>query len=92
MVNKWHRFWAGALANIPLLSGYSWNTLPWIHDDDLSLILVGGFACYFKAMEETSAQETSSLFLKKPVLAPVFAFLFWEKVISWNMGLGILSS
>ena len=45
-----------------------------------------GFACYFKAMEETSAQETSLVFFLKPVLAPVFAFFILGEVISWNMG------
>lgn len=89
MVNKWL---AGSglelFANIPLLSGYSWNTLPWM----LMICIVNtglGFACYFKAMEETSAQETSLVFFLKPVLAPVFAFFILGEVISWNMGLGI---
>ena len=85
MVNKWL---AGSglelFANIPLLSGYSWNTLPWM----LMICIVNtglGFACYFKAMEETSAQETSLVFFLKPVLA----FFILGEVISWNMGLGI---
>lgn len=89
MVNKWL---AGSglelFANIPLLSGYSWKTLPWM----LMICIVNtglGFACYFKAMEETSAQETSLVFFLKPVLAPVFAFFILGEVISWNMGLGI---
>mgnify|MGYP002227133820 FL=1 len=38
-----------------------------------------GFACYFKAMEETSAQETSLVFFLKPVLAPVFAFFYFGR-------------
>lgn len=76
-------------ADIPVASGYSWQTLPWM----LVICIVNtglGFACYFKAMEETSAQETSIVFFLKPVLAPIFAFFILGEVISWNMGIGIV--
>ncbi len=76
-------------ADIPITSGYSWQTLPWM----LVICIVNtglGFACYFKAMEETSAQETSIVFFLKPVLAPIFAFFILGEVISWNMGIGIV--
>ncbi len=75
-------------ANIPLFGGYSWDVLPVV----IYICLVNsglGYACYFMAMEETSASETSLIFFFKPILAPILAFLILHEAITLNMLLGI---
>ena len=49
-----------------------------------------GYASYFKAMEETSANTTSLVFFFKPVLSPILAFIFINEFIPINMIVGIL--
>lgn len=49
-----------------------------------------GYASYFKAMEETSANTTSLVFFFKPVLSPILAFIFIKEFIPLNMIIGIL--
>ena len=49
-----------------------------------------GYACYFKAMEETSANTASLVFFFKPVLSPILAFIFINEFIPVNMIMGIL--
>jgi drug/metabolite transporter (DMT)-like permease len=76
-------------SNIPLFTGYSLNTLPII--SYICIINTGvGFACYFKAMEETSAQTTSLVFFFKPILAPILALILLHEAIPFNMLIGIL--
>lgn len=76
-------------SNIPLFTGYSLNTLPLIAY--ICIINTGvGFACYFKSMEETSAQTASLIFFFKPILAPVLALILLHEAISFNMLIGIL--
>lgn len=75
--------------DVPLLSGISLSTLPW-------LLYIGavntgfGFVCHMLAMEKTSAQTASLIFFLKPMLAPVFAFLLLHEEITANMRLGIV--
>ena len=41
------------------------------------------------ALEKTSAQEASLIFFLKPMIAPLFAFLFLREEITGTMLLGI---
>jgi drug/metabolite transporter (DMT)-like permease len=76
-------------ANVPLFSGYTLVTLPWV-----LYVCVGvtgcGYASWFLAMETTSANTASLAFFIKPVLASVLAFLFLGEAIPFNMVIGIL--
>lgn len=76
-------------SNIPLFSGYSWSVLPIV----IYICIVNsgiGYACYFTAMEKTSAQTASLVFFFKPILAPILALILLHEVIPFNMLLGIL--
>ena len=76
-------------SSIPLFTGYSMQTLPVIIY--ICIINTGlGFAFYFKAMEETSAQTTSLVFFFKPILAPILALILLHEVIPFNMIIGIV--
>jgi drug/metabolite transporter (DMT)-like permease len=76
-------------SNISLFTGYSIQTLPIIAY--ICIINTGvGFACYFKSMEETSAQTTSLVFFFKPILAPILALILLHEAIPFNMFIGIL--
>ena len=75
--------------NVPLLTGYTMqNILPVIY------VYVGvtgiGYLCWFKAMEYTSANETSMVFFFKPVLASILAAIILGDVIPVNMFAGIV--
>ncbi|GLC29444.1 DMT family transporter [Clostridium omnivorum] len=75
--------------NIPLFTGYSIKLLPIL----LYIFIVNtgiGYACYFKALEETSAQITSLVFFIKPILAPILALILLHEIIPFNMLIGIL--
>lgn len=76
-------------ANIPLFKGFSLSTLPAL----LYICIVNsgiGYACYFMAMEKTSAQTTSLVFFFKPILAPTLALILLHEIIPFNMLIGIL--
>lgn len=76
-------------ANVPLFTGYNISNI-------LSVIYVYvfvtglGYASYFKAMEETSANTTSLVFFFKPVISPILAFIFIKEYIPINMIVGVL--
>ena len=74
---------------IPLFSGYNFeNIVPILY---VFIFVTGlGYACYFKAMEETSANTASLVFFFKPVLSPILAFIFINEFIPVNMIMGIL--
>lgn len=76
-------------SSVPLLQGYTLaNILPMLY---ISVGVTGlGYACYFLAMEATSANTTSLIFFFKPALAPILAMLILKEVIPFNMFLGIL--
>ncbi|MBP1761490.1 MAG: permease [Firmicutes bacterium] len=79
----------GMFSNIPLISGYSWAVLPIV--TYICIVNSGiGYACYFTAMEKTSAQTASLVFFFKPILAPILALILLHEVIPFNMLLGIL--
>jgi drug/metabolite transporter (DMT)-like permease len=76
-------------SNIPLFKGYNLNILPIIVY--ICIINSGiGYACYFMAMEKTSAQTTSLVFFFKPILAPILALVLLHEAIPMNMLIGIL--
>lgn len=79
----------GDFANVPLFTGYSMNNI--FQVIYVYIFVTGlGYASYFKAMEETSANTTSLVFFFKPVLSPILAFLFIKEIIPINMIIGIL--
>lgn len=76
-------------AKIPLFKGYSLDMLPMLAC--ICIVNSGiGYACYFMAMEKTSAQTTSLVFFFKPILAPILALILLHEAIPFNMLIGIL--
>ncbi len=76
-------------ANVPIFKGYSLSVLPIA----LFIFIINtgvGFACYFMAMEKTSAKTTSLVFFFKPILAPILALIILHEAIPFNMIVGIL--
>lgn len=75
--------------DVPILAGISVPALP-------ALLYIGavntgfGFVCHALAMEKTSAQTASLIFLLKPMLAPLFALLLLREEITPNMWIGIV--
>ncbi|MCL1632151.1 DMT family transporter [Sporolactobacillus sp. CPB3-1] len=75
-------------ANIPVLQGISWNTVPTLIY--LGVFVTGlGFSFYFLAMEATSASTASLVFFIKPALAPVLALLILGEALTFNVLSGI---
>ena len=79
----------GLFANIPVFSGYSLSNI-------LTMLYIcvgvtgGGYACYFMAIEATSALTASLVFFFKPALAPLLALIFLREPIPINMVVGII--
>ena len=75
--------------HVPLFSGIPLSALP-----ALAYICAvnsaAGYVCHMMALEKTSAQEASLIFFLKPMIAPLFAFLFLREEITANMLLGIV--
>ena len=75
--------------NVPLFSGIPLSALP-----ALAYICAvnsaAGYVCHMMALEKTSAQEASLIFFLKPMIAPLFAFLFLREEITANILLGIV--
>lgn len=79
----------GLFAAVPLFAGYTAENLPVLAF--ICIVNTGiGYACYFMAMETTSAHETSLVFFFKPILAPLFALAVLQEVIEINMIFGIV--
>lgn len=76
-------------ANVPLFTGYNMSNI-WAIIYVYIFVTGLGYASYFKAMEETSANNTSLVFFFKPVLSPILAFIFIKEFIPINMIIGIL--
>ncbi len=75
--------------NLPVFRGYNPSNILGILY--VYIFVTGiGYACYFKAMEETCANTTSLVFFFKPVISSILAFIFLSEIISINMILGIL--
>lgn len=76
-------------SNIPLFKGYSLSVLPIVAF--ICIVNSGiGYACYFMAMEKTSAKTASLVFFFKPILAPILALIILHEIIPFNMVIGIL--
>ena len=75
--------------DVPLFAGIPLSALP-----ALAYICAvnsaAGYVCHMMALEKTSAQEASLIFFLKPMIAPLFAFLFLREEITANMLLGIV--
>lgn len=75
-------------AAVPFFSGYSLAVLP-----RFLYVCAGvtgcGFACYFLAMEYTSAGTASLVFFFKPILAPILALFLLGEAIPANRWAGI---
>ena len=75
--------------DVPLFAGIPLSALP-----ALAYICAvnsaAGYVCHMMALEMTSAQEASLIFFLKPMIAPLFAFLFLREEITANMLLGIV--
>lgn len=75
--------------NVPILPRIpSWAVLPFIYI--CVVVTTGGYVCHMLAMEKTSAQTASLIFFFKPILAPIFAFIFLREEIPLNMIIGIV--
>lgn len=76
-------------SNIPFFTGYTTSNILYVIY--IFVFVTGvGYAFYFKAMEETSANTASLVFFFKPVLSPIFAFLLIHEHIPFNMIIGII--
>ena len=75
-------------ANIPVLSGYTMSNILVVLYICIG-VTGGGYACYFMAIESTSALTASLVFFFKPALAPILALLFLQEPIPFNMVVGI---
>lgn len=75
--------------NVPILPVMpSWAVLPFLYI--CIIVTTGGYVCHMMAMEKTSAQTASLIFFFKPILAPIFAFIFLHEEIPFNMIIGII--
>lgn len=76
-------------ASIPFFSGYSLHSLPYLLY--VSVCVTGiGFACYFTAIEKSTATTASFVFIIKSFLAPVFALIILGEQIEMNKFFGII--
>ena len=75
--------------NVPLFSGIPVSALPALAYI-CAINSAAGYVCHMTALEKTSAQEASLIFFLKPMIAPLFAFIFLHEEITGNMLLGIL--
>ncbi|MEG1256243.1 DMT family transporter [Clostridium sp.] len=79
----------GIFADVPLFKGYSVSNLLGVIY--IFVFVTGiGYALYFKAMEETTANTTSLIFFFKPALAPILALIILKESIPLNMIIGII--
>lgn len=75
--------------NVPLFENIPLSALPAL----LYICCINsaaGFVCHMMSMEKTSAQEASLIFFLKPIIAPIFAFIFLKEEIPLNMLVGIV--
>lgn len=79
----------GIFADVPIIPHLSLRTLlPFLYI--CIIVTAGGYVCHMMAMEKTSAQTASLVFFFKPILAPIFAFVFLREEIPFNMIMGII--
>lgn len=78
----------GTFADIPITRGInSGNLIVVLY---LGIVVTGlGYLFFFRAMEETSASTASVVFLIKPALAPIFAFIILAESIPVDTIIGM---
>lgn len=76
-------------ANLPIVQGISWGTLPMLLYIGIG-VTGGGFALYFLAMERSNVSTASLVFFIKPGLAPILAFIFIHEQIPVTTIIGIV--
>ncbi len=75
--------------NVPIIPHVPlWAIVPFLYI--CIIVTAGGYVCHMLAMEKTSAQTASLVFFFKPILAPIFAFVFLREEIPINMIIGII--
>ena len=75
--------------DVPLFAGIPASALPALFYI-CAINSAAGYVCHMMALEKTSAREASLIFFLKPMIAPIFAFVFIHEEIPLNMVLGIL--
>ena len=76
-------------ANIPIVSGYTLQNLPYVLFVSVGVAGIG-FCAYFLAMEYQPASVVSLVYFFKPALSPFLAWMIHGEIISPNMLLGIV--
>lgn len=79
----------GNFAGIPLVQGYASANLPMVLYVSIGVTGIG-YACYFMAMEKTSANTASLVFFFKPALAPILACLILREAMPLHRVIGIV--
>ena len=59
-----------SFANIPLLTGYTWESLPYVLYVSMGVAGIGFSCSYFLAMEHEPASVVSLMYFFKPALSP----------------------
>ncbi len=73
---------------VPFFEGFSAETIPFF----LTIALVNtgaGYVFHMLAMEHTNAQIAALIFFLKPIIAPIFAMIFLQEVITGSTIVGI---
>ena len=78
-----------AFAEIPFVQGYTLANLSTVLYVSIGVTGIG-YACYFMAMEKTSANTASLVFFFKPALAPILACVILKEAIPLHRAVGIL--
>ncbi|MDY3906643.1 MAG: DMT family transporter [Lawsonibacter sp.] len=76
-------------ANIPILTGYTMENLPYVLYVSAGVAGVG-FCAYFLAMEYQPASVVSLVYFFKPALSPLLAWWLHGEAVSGSMLLGIV--
>lgn len=76
-------------SRIPLLSGYTWENLPYVLYVSVGVAGIG-FCAYFLAMEYASASMVSLVYFFKPALSPLLAWWLHGEVMSFSLKVGVV--
>ena len=77
-----------SFANIPLLTGYTWESLPYVLYVSMGVAGIG-FCSYFLAMEHEPASVVSLVYFFKPALSPLLAWWLHGEVMSYSLRVGV---
>ena len=78
-----------SFANIPVLTGYTWENLPYVLFVSVGVAGIG-FCAYFLAMEYQPASVVSLVYFFKPALSPLLAWWVHGEEIAPNMLVGVI--